>query len=131
MCGGFADVIDLNLIRTFSEAELSELLSGTAEVDLADLRAHATYTFGYAHVVDRAEPPFVVPLTLALLDLPIRYTPTSPTIQRLWEVLEEWTAGDRARFLQFVTGAPRAPPGTPHTCTIPPTGNSRASCLLC
>jgi len=48
MCGGFADVIDLNLIRTFSEAELSELLSGTAEVDLADLRAHATYTFGYA-----------------------------------------------------------------------------------
>jgi E3 ubiquitin-protein ligase TRIP12 len=39
------------------------------------------------------------------------YTPTSPPVQALLEVLAELEPPDQRRFLRFVTGCPRLPPG--------------------
>ena len=47
LCHGFAEVVDLSLIRMFSESELCEVLSGRPHVDLDDLQANVKYTFGY------------------------------------------------------------------------------------
>lgn len=54
LCTGFADVVDLPSVRMFSEAELSELVSGRQTIDLDDLQKHTRYTFGYVCVVSHS-----------------------------------------------------------------------------
>lgn len=39
-------MVDLSLVRMFSESELSEVISGRPHVDLEDLQANVKYTFG-------------------------------------------------------------------------------------
>jgi hypothetical protein len=70
-------------LSLFDGRELQVLISGDVRTfDIADLKAHT--------------------------DLK-GYNSSDTTIKNLWKVLESFGDEDRAKFLKFVTSAPRAP----------------------
>jgi len=82
--GGLGDVVDLALLRRFSEPELQLLISGAEDaVDVDDLRAHARYE---------------------------GYLPGDKHVKRFWAALRSLRPADRAALLKFVTACERAPP---------------------
>ena len=81
---GFQDVFPLDLIRSFTPAELELLLCGTSKIDLEDWRKNTDY---------------------------INFTPASPSIIWWWELLESMSQDDLAKLLQFVTGTTKVPSG--------------------
>lgn len=80
---GFWEVVPAALLTEcqIDEKDLGMLVSGVAEVDVADWRAHTT-----------AQPA------------------ESPTIGWFWETVERLGVEQRARILQFSTGLSRLPP---------------------
>ncbi|KAF6040586.1 HUWE1 [Bugula neritina] len=79
---GFYDVIPKYLISIFNEQELELLISGLPTVDIDDLKANAEYH---------------------------KYTATSLQIVWFWRALRSFDQGERAKFLQFVTGTSKVP----------------------
>ena len=81
---GLGDVVDLALLRRFSEPELQLLISGAEDaVDVDDLKAHARYE---------------------------GYLPGDKHVKRFWAALRSLRPADRAALLKFVTACERAPP---------------------
>eukprot|EP00049_Salpingoeca_infusionum_P001802 m.51050 g.51050 ORF g.51050 m.51050 type:complete len:830 (+) comp11213_c0_seq4:36-2525(+) len=69
----------------FNFAELGLILCGTKDFDVTDLCQHAVVVpQGQGH---------------------------HPSVKVLWDVLQAMSIGDKAKFLQFVTGGPSLPPG--------------------
>lgn len=62
-----------------------------------------------------------------------RYTASSAPVQDFLQVLAELDAADQRRFLRFVTGSPRLPPGglsaLQPRCICPPIRASQSLCL--
>jgi len=81
---GLRELVPLRLLRMYSEPELQHLISGSAVVDVADLRAHTRYTGGY--------------------------TSFDRQVKRFWRVAEALDAPQRALLLKFATSCERAPP---------------------
>lgn len=79
---GFHDLVPLNLIKIFDYKELELLISGLPTVDIQDLKDNTIYK---------------------------SYSAASPTVQWLWEVLEELSNSEKAEFIQFVTGSSKVP----------------------
>ncbi|CAN1192510.1 E3 ubiquitin-protein ligase UPL3 [Linum perenne] len=83
---GFNQVFDLASLQIFSPLELDNLLCGRRELWEADtLVDHIKFDHGY--------------------------TAKSPAIINLLEIMGEFTPDQQRSFCQFVTGAPRLPPG--------------------
>ncbi|PKA51906.1 E3 ubiquitin-protein ligase UPL4 [Apostasia shenzhenica] len=83
---GFNEVFPMNTLQIFSEAELELLLCGERDTwTFSDLLDHVKFDHGY--------------------------TASSPPIINLLETIQEFTSDQQRAFLQFVTGAPRLPPG--------------------
>jgi ubiquitin-protein ligase E3 A len=81
---GFENVASGHIIDMFRPEEMELLVVGSKELDFAALREAAVFE----------EP----------------YTPDTPVIQWLWEVvLDELTEDERRKFLAFTTGSDRAP----------------------
>eukprot|EP00602_Paraphysomonas_sp_CaronLab_P006417 CAMPEP_0185031244 /NCGR_PEP_ID=MMETSP1103-20130426/18610_1 /TAXON_ID=36769 /ORGANISM="Paraphysomonas bandaiensis, Strain Caron Lab Isolate" /LENGTH=1024 /DNA_ID=CAMNT_0027566705 /DNA_START=286 /DNA_END=3360 /DNA_ORIENTATION=- len=81
---GLYRIVSPELLGMFCAPELQVLISGaTAEISVADLKAHTRYTAGY-HSMDRH-------------------------IQRLWAVIESMSEADRALLVKFVTSCERPP----------------------
>jgi HECT-domain (ubiquitin-transferase) len=74
---GFWQLVPRELINIFNDHELELLISGLPDIDVADLRANTEYS---------------------------GYSPSSPVIQWLWQVVAEMDKQDLALLLQFVTG---------------------------
>jgi len=83
---GLGAVCSLSMLRVFEAAELETLLCGTPE---------------------RWDPE----LLAEVIKFDHGYNATSIHMRNLLEVLSELDAEDQRRFLRFVTGAPRLPPG--------------------
>ena len=83
---GFNQVFDLKSLQIFTPSELDYLLCGRRELWEAEtLVEHIKFDHGY--------------------------TAKSPAIINLLEIMGELTADQQRAFCQFVTGAPRLPPG--------------------
>ncbi|KAK4424057.1 E3 ubiquitin-protein ligase UPL3 [Sesamum alatum] len=83
---GFNQVFDLSTLQIFSPNELDYLLCGRRELWKAEsLADHIKFDHGY--------------------------TSKSPAIVHLLEIMGEFTPEQQRAFCQFVTGAPRLPPG--------------------
>ncbi|OIT38960.1 PREDICTED: E3 ubiquitin-protein ligase UPL3 [Nicotiana attenuata] len=83
---GFNQVFDISALQTFSPTELDYLLCGRRELWKAEtLVDHIKFDHGY--------------------------TAKSPAIVYLLEIMGEFTPEQQRAFCQFVTGAPRLPPG--------------------
>ncbi|KAI3922610.1 hypothetical protein MKX01_006299 [Papaver californicum] len=83
---GFNQVFDISSLQIFSPHELDYLLCGRRELWKADtLVDHIKFDHGY--------------------------TAKSPAIVNLLEIMGEFTSDQQRAFCQFVTGAPRLPPG--------------------
>ncbi|XP_057827496.2 E3 ubiquitin-protein ligase UPL3 isoform X1 [Cryptomeria japonica] len=83
---GFNEVFPLTSLHIFSESELECLLCGGSDLWTAQsLFEHIKFDHGY--------------------------TSSSPPIINLLEIIGEFTPEQKRAFLQFVTGAPRLPPG--------------------
>ncbi|EPS69274.1 hypothetical protein M569_05489 [Genlisea aurea] len=83
---GFNQVFDIATLQIFSPSELDYLLCGRRELWKADMLAdHIKFDHGY--------------------------TSKSPVIMNLLEIMGEFTPEQQRAFCQFVTGAPRLPPG--------------------
>ncbi|XP_028113334.1 E3 ubiquitin-protein ligase UPL3-like [Camellia sinensis] len=83
---GFNQVFDISTLQIFSPHELDYLLCGRRELWEADtLVDHIKFDHGY--------------------------TAKSPAIVNLLEIMGEFTPEQQRAFCQFVTGAPRLPPG--------------------
>ncbi|CAH8338587.1 unnamed protein product [Eruca vesicaria subsp. sativa] len=83
---GFNQVFDIKSLQIFTPSELDYLLCGRRELWEADtLVEHIKFDHGY--------------------------TAKSPAIINLLEIMGELTADQQRAFCQFVTGAPRLPPG--------------------
>ncbi|KFK30462.1 hypothetical protein AALP_AA7G264200 [Arabis alpina] len=83
---GFNQVFDVTSLQIFTPSELDYLLCGRRELWEADtLAEHIKFDHGY--------------------------TAKSPAIINLLEIMGELTADQQRAFCQFVTGAPRLPPG--------------------
>lgn len=81
---GLANVIDLDWIRMFDPRELQILISGAQiPIDIEDLKAHTNYSGGYS--------------------------PTHPTIEAFWKVVEDFDEKRRRQLLKFVTSCSRPP----------------------
>ncbi|GFP97438.1 E3 ubiquitin-protein ligase upl3 [Phtheirospermum japonicum] len=83
---GFDQVFDSSVLQIFTPIELEYFLCGEAEKWTFEVLMQSI-TFGYG------------------------YTETSPAAINLIEVLCEFSPKHKRAFLQFVTGAPRLPPG--------------------
>ncbi len=82
----FCEVFDITQLRAFSPEEIDMLLCGTTEA--------------------------WTPESLAdVIKFDHGYTTQSPAAQHLLAVLGEMDATEQRRFLRFVTGSPRLPPG--------------------
>ncbi|XP_062203891.1 E3 ubiquitin-protein ligase UPL1-like [Phragmites australis] len=79
---GFNELIPRELISIFNDKELELLISGLPDIDLDDLKANTEYS---------------------------GYSIASPVIQWFWEIVQEFSKEDKARFLQFVTGTSKVP----------------------
>ncbi|KAE8719127.1 E3 ubiquitin-protein ligase UPL3 [Hibiscus syriacus] len=83
---GFNQVFDIASLQIFTPQELDYLLCGRRELWEAETLAdHIKFDHGY--------------------------TAKSPAILNLLEIMEEFTTEQQQAFCQFVTGAPRLPPG--------------------
>ncbi|KAF5786287.1 putative HECT domain, armadillo-like helical, HECT, E3 ligase catalytic domain-containing protein [Helianthus annuus] len=83
---GFSQVFDISALQIFSPSELDYLLCGRGELWEADtLVEHIKFDHGY--------------------------TSKSPPIVNLLEIMGEFNPEQQRAFCQFVTGAPRLPPG--------------------
>ncbi|KAJ4846178.1 E3 ubiquitin-protein ligase upl3 [Turnera subulata] len=83
---GFNQVFDISSLQIFSPEELDYLLCGRRELwEPETLVDHIKFDHGY--------------------------TAKSPAIVNLLEIMGEFTAEQQRAFCQFVTGAPRLPPG--------------------
>ncbi|KAL0454084.1 UNVERIFIED_CONTAM: E3 ubiquitin-protein ligase UPL3 [Sesamum latifolium] len=83
---GFNQVFDISTLQIFSPNELDYLLCGRRELWKAELLVdHIKFDHGY--------------------------TSKSPAIVHLLEIMGEFTHEQQRAFCQFVTGAPRLPPG--------------------
>uniref|UniRef100_A0A1J3H294 HECT-type E3 ubiquitin transferase n=1 Tax=Noccaea caerulescens TaxID=107243 RepID=A0A1J3H294_NOCCA len=83
---GFNQVFDITSLQIFTPSELDYLLCGRRELWEAEtLAEHIKFDHGY--------------------------TAKSPAIINLLEIMGELTADQQRAFCQFVTGAPRLPPG--------------------
>lgn len=83
---GFNQVFDISTLQIFSPDELDYLLCGRRELWQAETLAdHIKFDHGY--------------------------TAKSPAIINLLEIMGEFTPEQQRAFCQFVTGAPRLPPG--------------------
>ncbi|KAG0473152.1 hypothetical protein HPP92_015009 [Vanilla planifolia] len=83
---GFNQVFDISFLQIFSPNELDYLICGRRELWEPDsLADHIKFDHGY--------------------------TAKSPAIINLLEIMTEFTAEQQHAFCQFVTGAPRLPPG--------------------
>lgn len=83
---GFNQVFDISTLQIFSSHELDYLLCGRRELWQAETLAdHIKFDHGY--------------------------TAKSPAIVNLLEIMGEFTPEQQRAFCQFVTGAPRLPPG--------------------
>ncbi|KAK9903317.1 hypothetical protein WJX75_002686 [Coccomyxa subellipsoidea] len=84
---GLAQVIAPRWLRLFNPAEVNQLLAGGegGGLDVADMRAHAKYSGGYA--------------------------PDSPTVRLFWKVVEEMGMKERSALMKFATSVSRAPLG--------------------
>ncbi|XP_026660129.2 E3 ubiquitin-protein ligase UPL3-like [Phoenix dactylifera] len=83
---GFNQVFDISSLQIFSPPELDYLICGRRELWVAEtLAEHIKFDHGY--------------------------TAKSPAIINLLEIMAEFTTGQQHAFCQFVTGAPRFPPG--------------------
>ncbi|KAF8088217.1 hypothetical protein N665_0549s0027 [Sinapis alba] len=83
---GFSQVFDIKSLQIFTPSELDYLLCGRRELWEAEtLVEHIKFDHGY--------------------------TAKSPAIINLLEIMGELTADQQRAFCQFVTGAPRLPPG--------------------
>ncbi|XP_023533256.1 E3 ubiquitin-protein ligase UPL3-like isoform X2 [Cucurbita pepo subsp. pepo] len=83
---GFNQVFDISALRIFIPHELDHLLCGRRELWKADTLAdHIKFDHGY--------------------------TAKSPAIVNFLEIMGEFTPEQQRAFCQFVTGAPRLPPG--------------------
>ncbi|KAL0348500.1 UNVERIFIED_CONTAM: E3 ubiquitin-protein ligase UPL3 [Sesamum angustifolium] len=83
---GFNQVFDISTLQIFSPYELDYLLCGRRELWKAEsLADHIKFDHGY--------------------------TSKSPAIVHLLEIMGEFTHEQQRAFCQFVTGAPRLPPG--------------------
>ncbi|KAK9826455.1 hypothetical protein WJX81_000175 [Elliptochloris bilobata] len=83
---GFNDVFALATLAAFHEDELEAMLCGMGEAWTVEMLAD-TIKFDHG------------------------YTATSAPARQLLEILAELDAADQRRFLRFVTGSPRLPPG--------------------
>ncbi|KAK4776672.1 hypothetical protein SAY86_005360 [Trapa natans] len=83
---GFDEVFPIRHLQIFSEEELECLLCGEHDAwAITDLLDHIKFDHGY--------------------------TASSPPILNLLDIIQEFDLDQRRAFLQFVTGAPRLPPG--------------------
>lgn len=84
---GFNKVFPLRNLSIFTVEELETLICGSAESewDMQDLLENTRCDHGFTH--------------------------NSQTVQYLFEVMTEMTTSERQKFLLFVTGSPRLPPG--------------------
>ncbi|PIA45461.1 hypothetical protein AQUCO_01700766v1 [Aquilegia coerulea] len=83
---GFNQVLPLKSLKIFTAEELDQLLCGEQNAwNYNELLDHIKFDHGY--------------------------TASSPTIIKLLEIMQEFEYNQRRAFLQFVTGAPRLPPG--------------------
>ncbi|KAG1337984.1 E3 ubiquitin-protein ligase UPL4 [Cocos nucifera] len=83
---GFNEVFPLRTLQIFTEDELERLLCGERDTwDFTELVDHIKFDHGY--------------------------TASSPPVVNLLEIIQEFECDQRRAFLQFVTGAPRLPPG--------------------
>ncbi|MCL7025928.1 hypothetical protein MKW94_009843 [Papaver nudicaule] len=83
---GFNQVFDISSLQIFSPHELDYLLCGRRELWKSDtLVDHMKFDHGY--------------------------TAKSPAVINLLEIMGEFTSDQQRAFCQFVTGAPRLPPG--------------------
>lgn len=81
---GLSDVLSFKWLSVFNAIELLQLIKGSAtRLDISDLKKNVKLVGGF-NANDR-------------------------TLQLLWEVLEELSAEDQGRFLQFCTGSSRPP----------------------
>ncbi|KAL9426451.1 hypothetical protein AB3S75_033269 [Citrus x aurantiifolia] len=83
---GFCQVFPIEHLKIFTEEELERLFCGERDfLAFNDLLDHIKFDHGY--------------------------TASSPPILNLLEIIREFDYDQRRAFLQFVTGAPRLPPG--------------------
>ncbi|XP_072953939.1 E3 ubiquitin-protein ligase UPL4 [Typha angustifolia] len=83
---GFNEIFPLKVLQVFTEDELERLLCGEQDTwTFPDLVDHFKFDHGY--------------------------TASSPPVIHLLEIIQELECDQRRAFLQFVTGAPRLPPG--------------------
>ncbi|KAK9158171.1 hypothetical protein Scep_004745 [Stephania cephalantha] len=83
---GFNQVFPIKNLQIFTEKELEHLLCGERDVlSMNSLLEHIKFDHGYS--------------------------PSSPPIVNLLEIIQEFGFEQQRAFLQFVTGAPRLPPG--------------------
>lgn len=83
---GFNQVFPLEALQIFTEDELERLLCGESDAwNVSELMDHIKFDHGY--------------------------TASSPPAISLLEIMQEFESEERRAFLQFVTGAPRLPPG--------------------
>eukprot|EP00375_Theileria_parva_P001919 XP_764594.1 ubiquitin-protein ligase [Theileria parva strain Muguga] len=81
---GLSSIIPLEWLQMFSPSELELLISGSSEaIDISDLRKNTVYAGGFDE--------------------------NNPTIQWLWEILDEYDNNERSSFLWFVTCCKRSP----------------------
>lgn len=83
---GFSQVFDISSLQIFSQLELDHLICGRRELwEPETMSDHIKFDHGY--------------------------TAKSPAITNLLEIMAEFTPEQQHAFCQFVTGAPRLPPG--------------------
>jgi ubiquitin-protein ligase E3 C len=81
---GLSQVIDLDMLKMFSQNELHSLVSGVnIRIDIDDLKKHTIYSGPYDE--------------------------NHPAIIMFWKILEEFDDEDQKKFLRFATGCSRPP----------------------
>ena len=126
---GFGEALSLDTLKCFHEDELEAMLCGQGEQWTVEMLTDALkFDHGYVARIPLHRSPFLHPPFHALLDtccalvhqrMPAvthvsdacRYTSSSTAIRHFLEILSELDAADQRRFLRFVTGSPRLPPG--------------------
>lgn len=79
---GFYALIPPELVSIFTPQELELLTCGMPEIDVKDMQQHCTY---------------------------VHYSRSSQPIRWLWQMLEQFTQEQRAKFVAFVTGSSKVP----------------------
>ena len=81
---GLQDLIDVEWIALFNDAELQELISGSAKgLDLEDMKKYMHYSGGYSE--------------------------SHPAIEMFWDILSGFSIQEQAGLLKFVTACSRPP----------------------